>query len=350
MTKRYDEYLENKPERLRPDEFVKSIWNLSLQNPFLPEFDDHVRNIVSSMGLASEHNPNIGCALRRQAGSSSECEDCALPHSLKSIILGYCITHGWKVWASLERGTPARIVPSSLIEAPHFTISTDFSCAMYGALRLPIFRVDRMDLMKSVGSPDEGLSIWSEFEVMNAVKLQEVRPDGNRCRAISLERLLSGNELSGNLETIPRSVRQEIGERTKAFWVDRRLIVGGLIDPVVSEGMIEISENDRPVAVRQIGRPHKRELVQIGFFFWLELMKDSVLPGITTAKKKIEDLLIEMNQQNIVEDTAHHKTIRDQLLHLGYLVKIEGSPIRYEWVPKAWKVPFAAWKKAEKSR
>lgn len=348
VTGPYSKNLENKPKRQKPAAFVESIWDLPLQNEFLPEFDIHVSKTVSSLSLPQSDLLSFGDAFRRLNELLRSCSKCGLPYHLKLIFLGYCVTHQWTMWASLERGTPLRIIPLSLIEAPQFTISLDFGSASYGSLEFKNFKIDRMDLMEVAGSPDYSLTRWSDLEIMRGVELQSIRPDGNRVRSISLARVLSANDLSGEVRTIPRSAREELGERMKTFWEGRRIITGGVIEQFEASGEIQKTPFEQQKSKRIHGRPNKIEVVRDGFFYWLEWLKGKKLPGLTTAKKQISELLILLYDQNYVEETAVPRTIKDNLEALNYIKINKEKTVRYEWIPEAWAGAFEDWKKEKK--
>ena len=347
MTELYAENLENKPKRLQPRAFVESISNLPLQNEFLPEFDVHVCEIVSSLSLSKSDQPTFEDALRRLKIRSRSCPNCGLPYRLKLIFFGYCITHQWTIWASLDRGTPLKILPRSLLEAPQFVISVDFESAMYGALSFKEFRIDRLDLMETAGSREYNLPRWSDLEVMSAVELQKIRPDGNRSRSISLERMLSTHDLFGGVRSIPRNVLDKINVRTTNFWEVRRIVTGGAVK-LFEASPVNITppeENHETQPAR--GCPPKIDAVRDGFFHWLIMMENKRLPGLTTAKTQISKLLTLLKDQNYVEKSAGPKTIKKHLEALKYIKKNEHKTVAYEWIPKAWAAPLEAWKKGK---
>jgi len=291
------------------------------------------------LGLVEGSDSKLGQVLQ-QLDHDRECTKRTIPQLLKLILLGYCVTHGWTLWASLERGTPARIVPRGLIEAPQFIISRDFRSARFGALGFRIVRVDRMDLMQNVSNPEYEVSRWTEYEIMNAVRLQETRPDGTRARSVSLDELLEASVLSDDVQAISRDVRRKIVERSEAFWAERKIVRGGIVEPVQAEGEAKVAWKSRGK-----GRPSKQELVQYGFFCWLERQNGRRLRGIMTAKTEIADLLKELKDSDIVGDTVHPRTIKDQLEELGYLAPRNDSPRTYKWVSEVWEEAFRSWKK-----
>lgn len=340
--------LENKPKRLRPRAFAKSIASLPLRNSLLPEFDNHAQKVAAQLNLSFSSETSFEHAFVHIRERVDGCANCAMPFSLKLIFFGYCVTHRWTLWATLERGTPARIVPLSLLEAPQFTIAPDLSTARYGALSFKILWWDRMDLMQSVGPPDFERTKWADRTIMDAVKLQEVRPRGERCRAVSMERMLLAHDLDGEIRTISRDLRSNISIRSEPFWATRRILTGGLIAPILASGTIERTSKEKPLDPRGRGRPSKRDIVEEGFFYWLELRDSGELPGITAAKKTIAQLLAKLKELKFVDDTADPKTIKTHLEAQGYLVKCEGVPVRYQWVRERWEPALKGWKNRKK--
>ena len=340
--------LVNQPKRMRPKDFLKSIEALPLRNRFLPEFDCHAIRLERELNSRDRGNMSIGAALLTVNDQQKSEAFGSLSFSLKQIIFGYAVTNSWTVWASLEHGTPIRVVPDGLFECSHFVVATDFSAATYGSLNFRISRVDRLDLMTHAGEQRFDETVWSEHTTMSAVNLQRVRPNGLRCRSVSLERMLKRNDLTTESRTVPKCTRKRVFHRTREYWADKSIVTGGKIDAFTATGSISVTSSASPKMKRSRGRQSKLPYVKVGFFQWMAVTKMKKLPAMTSAKQEIADTLGELKRSKNIEQTADPVTIRKHLIALGYYVPADGHEVMSEWIPSAWHADFKSWKQKNK--